>query len=1658
MKIHIEKYDKINRIIIRVGIIFLLLILIGNIIFLNGYINKKLEIEGDESNSFIDFITSSMFRVFDFLTGLLVEKPTIYEINIQVSQSSDDAEERLDDNNVDLISDDLDLVISDDHCSTYIECGECKDKVSNLTLQYKGSESALIKVKQKNGEVVFEGTIEPGEEFSFSGTEKGTLGTEIVIYIDDIENTKIHTSCSKPIGIDLVSGDFEIIDGYSLGGGKLCVCVCDVCDSGCGECKDKVSNLTLQYNGNQSALITVEQRNGEIVFNETVELDGQFSFTGTDRGTLGTEIVIYVDDIENTKIHTSCSKPIGIGLVSGDFEIIDGYSLGGGKLCAMGEIGCSGSGECVCEPPSSPEECIEKNQEIGIRFNNVNIPKGAIVNNAYIEFEIAEYNDDITNLNIYIQDADNPGTFTTSNGDITGRTKILYIQWINVPVLNVNDKLQTPDFTSIVQEIINREEWKIGNAMVFIINGDGKRIVKSYDGEPSAAPLLVINYSADQIDNPPVINLISPSDGTIDMNGLIIFEYSVDDESNIASCSLILNDENVGTETNVERNVVNNFKIGNISDGDYLWRVECYDENNNKGISEEYTLSVVRTNPASLVHLNETVNDANNNSINITMDLIDAGTEEVDYSNTGENTSIDIEKGIYNLRYIFNNYIIDEIIFYGVNISEDISQIVDVDEIENDMWAGLYGILPNFEFEYAEVTVTATGDDLFKCTDWDFYAQNCYGRWKKLKNLVPGEQYTFNMTGGDPGFGESNFTIIVIDRQDYLENYTENITNQSGNIVDANITIIDHVIEKIYVYSHDETNPNNEIKIDEIKNQETKWEERYAIDASNLNFTNAIVRITAQGDKLWKCVNWNITSRVCIDNSWTFVQETIPGQVYFLNLTPGDPAFGEGDGSIPDIMTDKPYYGVGQTVYMAGFDWSNNSNITINITYGSESINGYPKTILSNSTGGINDNFVLAGDADLGFYTVFAYETLNSSANDTTQFEVAELYHYPENSLIIPMDSKQSADIDDVDFLRAYGMLYRFVNNSMPVDIIISPECGYFDAIDIDTNTTYSDEDYCHGTIIVTDPNTGTPENEAFDYLNTLRDYYDPIESIYPFRNVVVHNGSGYIREEDRLYVSRTLELALFDDEARGNFKATLDESYVPYTQITEAQIIAGSLNFYDLMYIDHYDFTNAGDPIALTDTIKNFTDNGGSLSLECKSIETLELYVQYFPGIVKGPGDKGKIRVYVEDDPITQTHSLTDMANEGGAVPTLDMSGVSINYTIYLVDDNFDTNPDIVKMVGRRNETTNSYILYAGGHIGTRKGDAGETPRNRIAVNNFLLVVEEIKIEPDTVNNLDEIAVGTTWIEWNWTNPKDSDLDYVEIWINGTFYANVSYPGHSINVTGLNPSTLYEIGTRTVDIYGNINDTWMNDTASTLSGSGNDSNGGGGGGGGSTPQPKCGNGICEFGESWRTCLQDCPAPEHEEEEEIIEIEDCNITIPVEENYTGTCFMLTKRQKIFFNFRKIEHFIVVENINPDNVEVSIHSATQYATLLLNQPQEFDMNDNGIKDIIINLDYFDYEEQKVNVTVIIKRCDCPECSEWRCFFLCEKIRTCYDCSEETNYECQEYKEKKCSWLWCLIVLMIMIAAILYTILKKQKQEWGESIKQKRILASISQSFV
>ncbi len=138
------------------------------------------------------------------------------------------------------------------------------------------------------------------------------------------------------------------------------------------------------------------------------------------------------------------------------------------------------------------------NTAIGVRFKNINIPQGATITSARLEFEVDTTSTTATNLTIKGHKVSSSTTFTSSDNNISSRLSTeattASVTWNSVPNLAVNYKLVSPDLTSVVQEIVNQAGWANGNAMTFLISGSGNKIVESYDSEPAAAPKLYITY------------------------------------------------------------------------------------------------------------------------------------------------------------------------------------------------------------------------------------------------------------------------------------------------------------------------------------------------------------------------------------------------------------------------------------------------------------------------------------------------------------------------------------------------------------------------------------------------------------------------------------------------------------------------------------------------------------------------------------------------------------------------------------------------------------------------------------------------------------------------------------------------------------------------------------------------------------------------------------------------------------------------------------------------------------------------------------------------------------------------------------------------------------------------------------------------------------
>jgi len=116
----------------------------------------------------------------------------------------------------------------------------------------------------------------------------------------------------------------------------------------------------------------------------------------------------------------------------------------------------------------------------GLRFQSVTIPKGAIIETAYIEVTSHEPKtvEDVAKLTISAEATDNAATFTMENL-ITARTKTTAsVKWDVAETWGLWTTQNSPELKSIVQEIVSRSGWVSGNAIAFIVNSENQGVTE----------------------------------------------------------------------------------------------------------------------------------------------------------------------------------------------------------------------------------------------------------------------------------------------------------------------------------------------------------------------------------------------------------------------------------------------------------------------------------------------------------------------------------------------------------------------------------------------------------------------------------------------------------------------------------------------------------------------------------------------------------------------------------------------------------------------------------------------------------------------------------------------------------------------------------------------------------------------------------------------------------------------------------------------------------------------------------------------------------------------------------------------------------------------------------------------------------------------------
>lgn len=157
---------------------------------------------------------------------------------------------------------------------------------------------------------------------------------------------------------------------------------------------------------------------------------------------------------------------------------------------------------------STPEMYIGESGDkywVGLRFANLDIPMGADVTKSFIVVS-CHYPDNpgygtsnIFDVDIYGEDADNSITFSGSSYPSLRTRTTASVGWLETSVWYDYSYYQTPEVSTIVQEVVDRAGWSAGNAMSFIIKDYASttrsyRKIRSIDSDPSHAAKLYVEY------------------------------------------------------------------------------------------------------------------------------------------------------------------------------------------------------------------------------------------------------------------------------------------------------------------------------------------------------------------------------------------------------------------------------------------------------------------------------------------------------------------------------------------------------------------------------------------------------------------------------------------------------------------------------------------------------------------------------------------------------------------------------------------------------------------------------------------------------------------------------------------------------------------------------------------------------------------------------------------------------------------------------------------------------------------------------------------------------------------------------------------------------------------------------------------------------------
>ena len=145
-------------------------------------------------------------------------------------------------------------------------------------------------------------------------------------------------------------------------------------------------------------------------------------------------------------------------------------------------------------------------QLVGLRFLDLNIPNGATIVSAYVQFT----EDLLNNLNpcdlkIFGEKSSNPSTFTSTTFDISSRPRTTDSVTWSPPDWKATAKAgpdqRTPNLKTVIQEIVDQAGYTSSSPIAIILEGTGRRLARTWDMNPLKSASLCVEYETGPCDD-----------------------------------------------------------------------------------------------------------------------------------------------------------------------------------------------------------------------------------------------------------------------------------------------------------------------------------------------------------------------------------------------------------------------------------------------------------------------------------------------------------------------------------------------------------------------------------------------------------------------------------------------------------------------------------------------------------------------------------------------------------------------------------------------------------------------------------------------------------------------------------------------------------------------------------------------------------------------------------------------------------------------------------------------------------------------------------------------------------------------------------------------------------------------------------------------------